>query len=117
MKDFVYLGGNISGEASSEQDVKRRVSCACGVKQNLRPVWKSKEIGMETKIRVYEAMVLSVLLCNSETWTLKETTKKKLLVFETSCLSRIKGAARRDRIRNTDIRAELRVNSDVVQKI
>ena len=76
----------------------------------------SKEIGMKTKIRVYEAMVLSVLLYNSETWTLKATTKKKLLVFVMSCLRTIKGG-RRDRIRNIDIRTEFRVNTDVVQQI
>jgi len=76
VKDFVYLGGNMSDDASTEQDVNRRIGCACGVMQNLSPVWKSKVINRETKARVYETLVLSVLLYNSETWTLKESTKK-----------------------------------------
>ena len=85
--------------------------------QNLSPVWKSKVINRETKTRVYEALVLSVLLYNSETWTLKESTKKKLLVFEMGCLRRIKGVTRRDRIRNVDIREELKIKIDIVQRI
>jgi Reverse transcriptase (RNA-dependent DNA polymerase) len=35
VKDFGYLGGNISDDASTEQDVKRRIGCACGIMQNL----------------------------------------------------------------------------------
>ena len=85
--------------------------------QNQGPVWKSEEMGVETKIIAYEAKVLSVLLYNSETWTLTETTKKKLLVFEFSCLRIIKGVTRKDRIKSADIRTELRVNTDVVQRL
>jgi len=73
---------------------------AWGVMQNLNPIWKAKEITKDTKKRVYESLVLSVMLCNSETWTLKEASKWKLKVFEMSCLRRIKGVTRRDRIRN-----------------
>ena len=38
VKDLVYLGGNMSDDASTEQDVKRRIGCACGVMQNLSQV-------------------------------------------------------------------------------
>ena len=33
------------------------------------------------------------------------------------CLRRIKGVTRRDRIRNVDIRAELKINVDIIQRI
>ena len=68
-------------------------------------------------MKVYETLVLSVLLYNSETWALKESTKKKLRVFEMSCLRKIKGVTRRNRVRNTEIRRELKVETDVVQII
>lgn len=54
--------------------------------------------------------MVSVLLYNSGTWTLKETNKKKLNVIEMNCLRKI-------RIRNADIRAELKIEMDIVQKI
>jgi hypothetical protein len=115
--DFIYLGGTISDDASTDKDVQRRTGLACGVMQSLAPIWKSKAISTQTKVKVYETLVLSVLLYNSETWALKESTKKKLRVFEMSCLRKIKGVTRRNRVRNTEIRRELKVETDVVQII
>ena len=117
VNEFVYLGGTICEDASTDQDIKRRIGLACGVMQSLNPIWKAKEISRDTKVRVYEALVISVLLYNSETWTLKEVFKKKLRVFEMSCLRKIKGITRRDRIRNTVIKAELEIETDIVQRI
>ncbi len=85
--------------------------------QSLAPVRKSKTISAHTKAKVYETLVLSVLLYNSKTWTLKESIKKKLRVFEMNCLRKIKGVTRRNRVRNTEIRRELKVETDVVQRI
>jgi len=63
-------------------------------------------------------MVLSVLIYNSDTWTFKEVTKKKLLVFAMGCLSRIKRKeTRSDYIRNVNIKTELKVEIDLVQRI
>jgi len=117
VEDFVYLGGNISEDASTDNDVKRRTGLACGVMQSLGPIWKTNAISMETKVKVYETLVLSVLLYNSETWALKENVKKKLKVFEMNCLRKIKGVTRRDRLRNVDVRRDLNMKVDIVQRI
>ena len=42
---------------------------------------------------------------------------QELRVFEMNCLRKIKGVTRRDRVRNTEIRRELKVETDVVQII
>lgn len=115
--EFVYLGGKIASEATSEQDVTRRIGLASGVVQTLAKIWRAKDIGLKTKIKVYDTLVLSVLLYNAETWTLKETTKQRLRVFEMSCLRRIGGVTRRDRIRNTTIKERLGVRQDVIQRV
>jgi Reverse transcriptase (RNA-dependent DNA polymerase) len=104
-ENFVYLGGSISEDASTDTDVKRRIGLASGVMQKLIPLWKAKEISRETKVKVYEVLVISVLLYNSETWSLTEAAKRKLRVFEMGCLRQIKGITRRDRTRNEDIKA------------
>ena len=57
----------------------------------LHKIWKSKEIHKVTKLRVYEVLVLSVILYNTETWTLKESSKRRLRVFEMACLRTIEG--------------------------
>ena len=72
---------------------------------------------MKTKVRVYEALVLSVLLYNSETWTLKAKDEAKLRVFEMMVLRKICGVSLRDRRRNEEIRATLEIEIDVVERI
>ena len=61
--------------------------------------------------------MLSLLHYNSETWTLKGESKRRLLVFEMGCLRRIVGVSRRDKMRNTDIRRKAGVEDDIVLKI
>ncbi len=79
--------------------MKRRIGIARGIWQTLGKIWNAKEISRDTKIKLYETLVLSALLYNSETWTLRETEKQRLRVFEMACLRKIEGVTRRDRIR------------------
>ena len=85
--------------------------------QSLDKIRRAKDISVHTKTRVYETLVLSLLLYNSETWALKEESKRRLLVFEMGCLRRIVGVSRRDKMRNTDIRRKSGVEEDIVLKI
>ena len=66
---------------------------------------------------MYKSLILSILLYNSETWTLKETDKRRLRVFEMSVLRRILGISIRDRWRNNDIRERLHMEQDVISMI
>ena len=79
---------------NTEIDVERRIGIASGVMKSLNAIWKAKEISRNTKVRVHEVLVLSALLFNSETWTLKEDTKRKLSVFEMGCSEKIRGITR-----------------------
>ena len=63
---------------------------------------------------IYRTLVQSIILYNSETWTLKEHHKRKLRVFEMSVLRKICGITRKDRRRNEDILNELSVEKDIV---
>ena len=115
--DFVYLGGKISDNGSSEPDVRRRIGLACDAAKKLQMIWKAKGISMATKVRVYECLVLSILLYNAEVWTLTADLQRRLRVFEMGCLRRIAGVTRWDCLRNVDIKARLGITNDIVQKI
>ena len=56
-ENFVYLGGTISSNGGSENDVTRRIGLARGIFQNLNQIWTSKELSRPTKIQVYETLV------------------------------------------------------------
>ena len=79
---FVYLGGTISSKEGSDVDVQRRITLARGIFHALNKVWISKDLKKATKIEVFETLVLSVLLYNSETWNMKATSKRRIRVFE-----------------------------------
>ena len=52
---------------------------------------KNKRLDMKTKIRIYDACVLSRLLYGSETWTLYSRQDKRLNIFHLRCLRKILG--------------------------
>lgn len=116
-ESFVYLGGLISGKDGTDADVTRRIAAARTTFQMLHKIWSSKELSKHTKLRVFETLVLSVLLYNTETWTLKVASTKRLQVFEMACLRRIEGVTRRDRLRNTEIKERLGWTRDIVSRI
>ena len=84
-----------------------------GVVRNSDDIWKSKKITADTKVKLYQSLVQSALLYNSETWTIKEEHKRKLRVFEMAVLRRICGITRHDRIRNMDVKKELNIKNDI----
>ena len=83
----------------------------------LKNIWHSKQIKIENKIRILTTCVVSVLLNASETWTLKEAAKKKLLGLEMKCYRRILRINWKDMIRNTDIRKQIARKETIIDNI
>ena len=117
VQTFTYLGGVISENSTSSDDIKRRIGLAMGGMQKLSTIWKSKEITPETKMELYRVLILSIATYGSECWTLKKKDEHRLLVFEMSCLRRILGVSRRDKLRNTSIRESTNCQISIVEKI
>ena len=68
------------------QTSKRRTGIARAASQALRKVWSTRDILTTTKLQMYETLVLSCLLYNSEAWTTKHSSEQQLTVFEMACL-------------------------------
>jgi len=117
VREFVYLGGKFNKEGGSKPDVQRRIALACDALKWLSKIWRSRDISQSNKVKVYETLVLSILLYNAETWTLTEELIKRLSVLEMSCLRRIAGVTRQDRVRNEVIRSNLKKRKDIVQTV
>ena len=99
----VNLGDQIDEDGSCQSNVKRRIGLALGAMHALHPIWRAKDISNYTKIALYRSLVLSIVLYAAETRTLRKRDQNRLLSFEMSCLRRILGISRRDRIRNDNI--------------
>jgi len=75
-EEFVYLGGVVSADGLCDRDVDRRIGLPAGIVRNLHSIWKAKDISKSTKVLLYQSMVQSIVLYNSETWTIKEDQKQ-----------------------------------------
>ena len=97
-EEFVglYLGGVVSADGFCDRDVDRRTGLAAGIVRNLHSIWKAKDISKSTKNFLYQSMVQSIALYNSETWTIKDQ-KRKLKTFKMAVLRKICGITRKGR--------------------
>src|SRR6218665_1343272 len=80
-------------------------------------MWRTKSISFKTKLKLYWALALPVLMYESECWTLRKEDERRLLVAEMTWLRRIRGRSRRERIRNEKTKEELGAEEMVIEKI
>ena len=79
---FSYLGAVLSAEATSGKDVEKRIQAANVAYGRLgKRVLQNRDLLRTTKLMVYKAVVLTVLLYGCETWTLHMEDLKKLERF------------------------------------
>jgi len=80
VKEFVYLGGQISPDGRCEVDIKRRTGQTWAVFNKLVNIQNSHKLTLKTKLhkltlktklQVSESMVISVLMYCSECWTMR----------------------------------------------
>ena len=87
---FTYLGSTLSREANIDVEVNNILSKANSAFGRLRPkVWDRRGISQGTKLKVYMAVVLTVLLYACESWTVYSRHARKLNGvnhFHTKCL-------------------------------
>ena len=80
---FTYLGSVITNTGDLQADINRRIGLATGVMRSLRqPLWRHSSIGLETKLRVYQASVLSVLLYGYACWPISTSLCSRLSAFD-----------------------------------
>ena len=92
VEDFTYLGSNISNNLSLDTEINRCIGkAACTMAKLTKRVWENKMLNENTKIRIYQACVLSTLLYGSESWTTYMCQERRLNTFHMRCLKRILG--------------------------
>ncbi len=67
-------------------------------------MWSRQEIRHATKLKMYNALIVSSLLYGAETWTLTKTNREKLDRFDNMCLRKLERIHWYDFVRNETIR-------------
>ena len=102
--NFTYLGSTLSKNTTVDKEILTRLGKASTTFGRLtKRVWKNGHLSIHTKVRVYEACVLSILLYGAESWATYRPQESKLSAFHTSCLRFILGKTWEDKMTNEEV--------------
>ena len=71
VESFTYLSSVQTSDGYCRSDITRQISLASSAMSSFSNIWSTKQLSVHTKVRVYQTLVLSILLNASETWTLR----------------------------------------------
>ena len=101
---FTYLGSTLSRVVHIDDEVNARIAKTSAAFGRLRDsVWNRSGIRLDTKLKVYKAVVLPTLLYACETWTVYQRHAKRLNHFRTSRLTKLLKIKWQDRIPDTEV--------------
>ncbi|GFR98540.1 hypothetical protein ElyMa_002771700 [Elysia marginata] len=100
---FCYLGSNIDQEGGTLKEIKGRIGKAQAAFTTLGRLWKTRDISLKTKLRIFNSNVKSVLLYGCEAWNASTMCIKRIQVFINRCLRRILRIKWTDKISNESL--------------
>ena len=115
VKNFVYLGGNISENGRVE--VRRRIQAGANAWRNVEGVMMDRKISRKLKGEVLDSCVVPASTYGLETLALSELHQHKLQVCENNWIRRIARVPRVERRRMKDLREEVGTKACIVGKI
>ncbi|VDO95954.1 unnamed protein product [Schistosoma margrebowiei] len=89
VKTFTYLGSIIDEHGGSDADVNALIGNARAAYLQLRNIWNSKQLSTNTKVRIFNTNVKTVLLYGPQTWRTTKAIIQKIQVFINSRLRKI----------------------------
>jgi len=89
VEKFTYLGCTVARTGGTEEDIDQRINKARNTFNMLHKIWNASVLSRNTKIRMFNACVKSVLLYGCETWKHTQKITRRLQVFVNKCLRRL----------------------------
>ena len=87
--DFILGGSKITADGDCSHEIKRHLLLGRKAMTNLESILKSREITLQTKVRVVKAMVFPVVMYGCESWTIKKAEPRRIDAFELWCWRRL----------------------------
>ena len=104
---FIYLESTLLIIVHIDDEVNAVIAKASAAFGRLHgSVWDRSGISLDTKLKVYKAVVLPTLLYACETWTVYQRHAKKLNHIHTSCLRKFLKIKWQDMIPDTEVSSE-----------
>ena len=97
--NFKYLGAIIS-DAGSKAEMLSKIAQCTTTMTRLKPIWNDRNITLGSKVRLMRTLIISILLCACETWTLKIELQRRIKTVEMRCYRRLLHISYKDHITN-----------------
>jgi len=101
--DFIFLGSKITEDGDHSHEIKRHLILGRKAMTNIDSVLKSRGITSLTKVRTVKTMFLPVIMCGSESRTIKKAECWRIDIFELWCWRRLLRVPWTARISNQSI--------------
>ena len=75
VSDLIFLGSKITADGDCSHEIKRCLLLGRKVMTKLDSILKSRDITLPTKVCLVKAMVFPVVMCGSESWTVKKAKR------------------------------------------
>ena len=75
VSDFICLGSRITADGDCSHEIKRHLLLGRKVMTNIDSIFKSRDITLQTKVRLVEAMVFPMVMYGCESWTVRKAER------------------------------------------
>ena len=89
VSDFIFGGSKITANGDCSHEIKRHLLLGRRVMTNLDSILKSRDVILQTKVRLVKAMVFPVVRYGYESWTIKKAERQRIDGFELWCWRRL----------------------------
>jgi hypothetical protein len=89
-----YFGMTVTNQNMSQEEIKRRLNSGNACYHSVHNLLSSCLLSRNMKISMYKAIILPMVLCCCESWSLTLVREHTLMVFENRVLRRIFGPKR-----------------------
>jgi len=98
VEEFKYLGTTLTHQNSIQEEIKSRLKLGNACYYSVQNLLSFSLLSKNLKIKIYRTIILPVVLCGCETWSLTMREERRLRAFENRVLRRVFGLKRHEEI-------------------
>lgn len=114
---YIYLGTVINDQWDNSQEIKCRIEKARSAFVRMKTLFTSRDLTLDTKVRLLRCYVFSVLLYGVETWTLTEASCKKLEAFEMWLYRRMLRISWKQKKTNHEVLQRMKKETEIMKTV